>query len=139
MPLVDNARRWLRDRFAGDDGITVHPKVGLREVEANLANMTPAERQRNIQHVRAYASLYYQGRHNEFTPDDVVQTINRMDARAQRLDGVDRARQIVNEYGGPPSRQTVMDALDRSHQERLREHGKETPEVAPTPVKAARE
>lgn len=121
MPLLDEARRRIRDYFSYDEEISVRPSQALRDIEPNLGNMTATERTRAVEHIKAYSDLYYQGRHNERVPEDVSIRLRNLEHHAERLNTVDAARQIVKAYGGPPTRETVLDALDRSYKERHRE------------------
>jgi hypothetical protein len=118
MAILDDARRWLKDRFVTDEHITMAPKAALRQLETALADLSPGERQRNIEHLKYYADSYYLGRHRETVPREVLATFSELTREATRLNAVDRAREFVASYGGPPTRQTLADALERSARER---------------------
>lgn len=111
MPTLSDARRWFKDQFSHDEQISGSPKPIIREAEKRLDKMNSAERTRTITHLRAYADLYYQGRHNENVPTEVQTKFQQMQQRIDRLNSVDKARQIVQQYGGPPTKQTVLDSL----------------------------
>ena len=118
MAVLDDARRWVKDRFVTDEHITTTPKAALRQLETALPDLSPGERQRNIEHVRHYTDSYYLGRHREAVPREVLATFSELTREATRLNAVDRARELVASYGGPPTRQTLADSLERSARER---------------------
>lgn len=129
MPMLDEARRRIRDYFSHDEQITVRPAIAIQEIAANLSSMTAKERSRNVEHIKAYADLYYQGRHNENVPGDVREQLRFLERRTERLNTVDAARAIVEMYGGPPSRETVIESLERSEKERSRDRSVKAPEI----------
>jgi hypothetical protein len=118
MALLDDARRWIKDRFVTDEHITMTPKAAIRQLETALPELSAGERQRNIDHLKYYSQSYYQGRHQEPVPAEVNATFAQLEREAARLNLVDRAREVVANYGGPPTRQTIADALERSARER---------------------
>jgi hypothetical protein len=118
MAVIDDTRRWLKDQFVTDEHITMTPKKAIRQLETALPDLSPSERARNIDHLRNYADSYYLGRHREAVPREVTATFAQLSKEAARLDIVDRAREVVASYGGPPTRQTIADSLERSAQER---------------------
>ena len=118
MAVLDDVRRWIKDRFVTDEHVTMAPKAALRQLETALADLSPGERQRNIEHLRYYSDSYYLGRHREAVPREVLVTFSQLTREATRLNTVDRAREFVASYGGPPTRQTVADSLERSARER---------------------
>jgi hypothetical protein len=122
MSLLRDANRWLKDRFSHDDGITVTPKVSIRHAEKHLGQMNATERERTLKHLKAYSDLYYQGRHNESVPYEVRSKLQAMERRIERLNTVDQARKIVQQYGGPPTRQTVMDSITRTAKQQVEEY-----------------
>lgn len=125
--MLAETKRWIVDRFSQDEDITVHPKKSLAAVETDLARLSPAERNRLIEHVKAYADLYYQGRHNVAVPEDVRARLGALERRAVRLNTVDAASEIVAKYGGPPTRETVIESLERSQKEWLGKQVKQAP------------
>ena len=67
--------------------------------------------------------MYYQGRHDIDVPKEIRDSLQQLDKRAERLSVVDAARDVVIKYGGPPSRATIAESLERSAQERTKEQG----------------
>ena len=122
MAIADEIKRWTKDRFSQDENITTTPTKALRSVEENFSEFSSTERRRNIEHLKAYADLYYQGRHNTDVPKELRDSLQQLDKRAERLNAVDTAREVVAKFGGPPSPRTVEESLQRSLQERNREH-----------------
>jgi hypothetical protein len=118
MARADELKRWIKDRLSRDEDITVHPTKALQMVEQALPDLSATERQRNLDHVKAYADLYYQGRHDVEVPNEIRGIIDSLAKRAERLNVVDTAREIVVKLGGPPSRQTIQESLQRSGQAR---------------------
>jgi hypothetical protein len=130
MGMLDDARRWVTDRLSHDEYINGTPKEHMRTVDESLSQLSPNERLRNVAHVRAYSEYYYQGRHRESVPAEVRQQFAEMDRRIERLNAVDAARETLTGYGGPPSRDTVAESIDRSIKERQRESIKQAPTEA---------
>ncbi|HEX4772241.1 MAG TPA: hypothetical protein VH351_15500 [Bryobacteraceae bacterium] len=118
MAVLDDARRWIKDQFVTDEHVTMTPKAALRQLETALVDLSPGERQRNIEHLRHYADSYYLGRHRETVPREVLAAFSELTREATRLNAVDRARELVASYGGPPTRQTLADSLERSARQR---------------------
>jgi hypothetical protein len=118
MPLLDNMRRWIKDQREHDEQITIRPSKSLDVIEQNLLEMNAAERNRSVEHIKAYADLYYQGRHNEAVPVEIRERVHNLETRAIRLNTVDAAREVVAKYGGPPTEATVQESLERSYKER---------------------
>jgi hypothetical protein len=118
MAVIDDTRRWLKDQFVSDEHITITPKQAIRQLETALPDLSPSERARNIDHLKNYADSYYLGRHREAVPREVAATFAQLSKEAARLDVVDRAREVVASYDGPPTRQTIADSLERSAEER---------------------
>jgi hypothetical protein len=116
---LQDARRWLKDQSSYDEHITVSPKTSIREAEKHLSRMNGDERTRTLNHLKAYADLYYHGRHNENVPVEVRGRLQNLDRWVDRLNTVDRARQIVAQYGGPPTKQTFLDSLSRTYKQRV--------------------
>lgn len=129
MPFLQDTRRWIKDQFSHDEMITISPKKLLPDIENNLDKLTPKERTRMVQHIQAYSDLYYVGRHKETIPDEVREQLRTLERRTERLNTVDEARRILHQYGGPPTRTTVQDSLDRSYKERAKEFSFTTPPV----------
>jgi hypothetical protein len=94
MPTLSDARRWFKDQFSHDEQISGSPKPIIREAEKRLDKMNSAERTRTITHLRAYADLYYQGRHNENVPTEVQTKFQQMQQRIDRLNSVDKAGKL---------------------------------------------
>lgn len=118
MAISDELKRWAKDRLSHDEQISIHPTKAITAINDALTNLSSAERKKNIEHAKAYADLYYQGRHNMDVPKEVHQSIQQLERRAERLNVVDHARQVVAAYGGPPTKETVAASLERSAQER---------------------
>lgn len=131
MPLLDDARRWMKDRLTTDEMIHGTPKQHMAMLEDHLVNLTPAERLKEIDRLKAYTTYYYQGHHNESTPADFRQQMRTMDQRVERLNAVDAARETLQKYGGPPSRETIAESLDRSFREREKQAERKSEAIRP--------
>lgn len=118
MPLLDDVRRWTKDRFTSDEFIDGTPKEKLREAERALTQLSQAERLRTMEHIRAYATYYYEGHHRENIPADVRHELERLEKQAQRMNNVDQAREVLHRYGGAPTIHTIAESLERSQKER---------------------
>jgi hypothetical protein len=68
MARSDELKRWIKDRLSRDEDVTVHPAKALQLVEQAFPDLSATERQRNLDHLKAYADLYYQGRHDMEVP-----------------------------------------------------------------------
>jgi uncharacterized protein YdiU (UPF0061 family) len=121
MALVEEARRWVKDQFVQDENVNGRPQGKIRELSDALVHLTPAERKRNVEHLKAYVDYYYQGHHNEAVPAEIRQQLGRLDRQVERLNTVDQARQILQKYGGPPTKETVAESLERSARQREKE------------------
>lgn len=118
MPLFDDVRRWVKDRFTQDDLIDGSPKEKLREAERVLAQLSPAERTRTLEHAQAYATYYYEGHHRERVPPEVQRELTKVEKQVERMNAVDAARETLHRYGGAPTMHTIYESLDRSEKER---------------------
>jgi hypothetical protein len=129
MSFIDDTRRWLKDRLsAQDEYIDGTPREKIQTLKDALPGMSAAERVRNLEHVRAYTTNYHLSRHNEAVPRETVQELYQIQRTAEKLSAVDHARSVMDRYGGPPSLQTINDALERSQKER--ESQREAPREA---------
>jgi len=41
MAVLDDARRWVKDRFVADEHITMTPKAAIRQLETALPDLSP--------------------------------------------------------------------------------------------------
>ena len=121
MALVDHARRWVKDRMTQDENINGKPRDKIRNLSDAVHHMTPTERKRNLEHVNAYVEYYYQGHHKEAVPHEVRNELRSLNRQVERLNTVDQAREVLQKYGGPPTKETVADSLERSVRERAKE------------------
>jgi len=119
MALTDSAGRWVKDRLSDDPDIKETPEKSAKRLAGAIEKLSAEERQKNLQHLRAYSDLYYQGRHNMAVPKEMTEELKRLEERAQRLNTVDRARGVVQQFGGPPSEQSLNEALERSQAQRV--------------------
>ena len=115
---LEEVKRWAKDRLSHDEQISIHPSKAITSVNDVLVQLSASERKKNIENVKAYADLYYQGRHNMDVPKEVQQRIEQLEKRAERANVVDQARQTIAAYGGPPTKETIAASLERSRQER---------------------
>ncbi len=115
---LEEVKRWAKDRLSHDEQISIHPNKAISSVNDVLTQLSASERKKNIENVKAYADLYYQGRHNRDVPKEVQQRIDQLEKRAERAHVVDQARQVIAAYGGPPTKETIAASLERSQQER---------------------
>jgi hypothetical protein len=121
MGMLDSARRKMRDLTTTDENISGTPKEKIRELSAALSDLTPQERQRNLEHVKAYTDYYYVGHQRERVPTEIQQAVNSLHKESNRLAVVDQARDVLQKHGGPPTRETLIDSLERSGHQRERE------------------
>jgi hypothetical protein len=71
MPIFDDVRRWAKDKLSNDEYIDGTPKEKFQQLQGVLPQLSQGERTQNIEHVRAYATYYYEGRHNEAVPTEI--------------------------------------------------------------------
>lgn len=116
MAFLDDARRWVRDRFSSDEYINGTAKEHLANALASLPSMSHKERQHSIDHVTAYSEYYYR-HHGEVVPGDMRQQLSAAGKRVEQLNALDSAREVLKQYGGPPSKYTVSESLERSAKE----------------------
>jgi hypothetical protein len=121
MGMLDNARRWMNDRTTSDENIQGTPKEKIRELSEALPRLTAEERSRSLEHVKAYTDYYYAGHQREQVPPEIRQQVNAIHKEANRLAVVDQAREVLQKYGGPPTRETLVNSLERSSHQRERE------------------
>jgi hypothetical protein len=114
MGMLDSARRKMRDLTTTDENISGTPKEKIRELSAALSDLTPQERQRNLEHIKAYTDYYYVGHQREKVPAEIQQAVNSLHKESNRLAVVDQAREVLQKHGGPPTRETLIDSLERS-------------------------
>jgi len=129
MALTNSAGRWVKDRLSNDPDIKETPERGAKRLAEAIEQLSAEERQKNLQHLRAYSDLYYQGRHNMAVPKEMTEELKRLEERAQRLNTVDRARTVVQQFGGPPSEESLKEALERSQRQRA-----QAQQLRPLPV-----
>lgn len=121
MGLNDSMRRWMNDRRTQDEYIDGTPRSKIRDLAAVLPHIGPDERQSRLEHLRGYINYYYLGHQREAVPMYIGRAFNRMDREATRLSAVDQARAVLQKYGGPPTRLTLEESLERSATQRSKE------------------
>lgn len=120
MGLLADCRRSLSDQFMNEEENTGSPKPHLRKLEANLHTLTPTVRLTEIQFLRSYSEKYYKGFHSEATvPSEVAQTFRKLDRQAEKLNVLSAADEVIRRHGGPPTKDTIYEAIDRSEKERI--------------------
>lgn len=141
MPILDDVRRWVKDRTTRDEYIEGTPSEKIGQLYQNLSHMTPSERDKGVEHIKAYATYYYKGHHNEPIPKEQIQQLYSLERRAHQLNDVDAARETLHRYGGPPTSDTIRESLERSETERqrMRESINPPEPQRETQVEAARE
>jgi hypothetical protein len=73
MGLLDAARRKLNDWTTSDENVDGIPKDKIRDLRSALGQMTKEERERNVQHVKAYIDYYYVTHQGERNPKGLSQ------------------------------------------------------------------
>jgi hypothetical protein len=120
MPLLDSTRRWIRDRTTDDELIQGKPIDKIESLSRVIVHLASEERQKNLEHLKAYIDYYYQGHHREQVPPETKQAFNNLSKEVSRLNVVDQAREILQQYGGPPTKETIQNSLERSAQQMQR-------------------
>src|SRR5690349_14087355 len=101
MGMLDDARRKMRDWATSDENIQGSPKTKIKELSAALGNLTPQERERNVQHVKAYLDYYYITHQGEKKiPLEIQKDFRQMVEQSNRLTAVENARLVLQQYGG---------------------------------------
>jgi len=54
-------------------------------------------------------------------PPEVRHELRSLHRQVEKLNTVDQAREVLQKYGGPPTKETVADSLERSVRERTKE------------------
>ena len=122
MGMLDDARRKMKDWTTTDENIQGSPKTKIQDLSAALAQLTPQERQRNIEHVKAYLDYYYVTHQGEKKiPVEVHKEFSKMVEQSNRLTAVENARIVLQQYGGAPTRDTLHESLERSANQRAKE------------------
>lgn len=122
MGMLDDARRKMKDWTTSDENIQGSPKTKIKELSEALSQLTPQERQRNIEHIKAYLDYYYVAHQGEKKiPVEVHKEFSKMVEQSNRLTAVENARMVLQQYGGPPTRETIENSLERSANQRARE------------------
>jgi hypothetical protein len=122
MGMLDDARRKVKDWTTSDENIQGAPKAKIRELSSALGPMTPQERERNIQHVKAYLDYYYIVHQGEKKiPAEIQKDFRQMVEQSNRLTAVENARVVLQQYGGAPTRETLNESLERSAHQRAKE------------------
>ncbi len=114
MAATDDLKRWFKDQVSRDPDLAETPGTIAAKLAPVMDQLSSEERRNNLAHLRAYSDLYYQGRHNMAVPKEMTDQIRQLEQRAQRLETVDQAREIVQSFGGPPSERTIAESLERS-------------------------
>src|SRR4051794_17325978 len=114
MGMLDNARRKVKDWTTPDENIQGTPKEKVRELSAVLGQLTPQERERSVQHVKAYLDYYFVTHQGEKrVPAEMQKDFRQLVEQSNRLTAVDNARVVLQQYGGPPTRDTLNESLER--------------------------
>ena len=122
MGMLDDARRKVKDWTTSDENIQGSPKAKIKDLSEALPQLTPQERQRNIEHVKAYLDYYYVAHQGEKKiPLEVHKEFSKMVEQSNRLTAVENARVVLQQYGGAPSRETIENSLERSAHQRAKE------------------
>jgi hypothetical protein len=122
MGMLDSARRKVRDWTTSDENIQGSPKTKIKELSAALGNLTPQERERNVEHVKAYLDYYYITHQGEKKiPAEMQTAFQQLAEQSNRLTAVENARLVLQQYGGPPTRETIHESLERSAHQRAKE------------------
>src|SRR4051794_23239301 len=122
MGMLDDARRKMKDWTTLDEDIQGSPKTKIKEFSAALSQLTPQERQRNVEHVKAYLDYYYVAHQGEKKiPAEVHKEFSKIVEQLNRLTAVENARVVLLQYGGPPTRETIENSLERSASQRAKE------------------
>ena len=124
MAISDSLRRWWRDVRTRDENIQGTPEQQIRDLEKVFTKLTPDQQQREIDWRRKYANYYYLIHQGERTPQHIHQSFGRLTRAMQEQQLREDARRALHYYGGPPTRETLAESLERSQQEREREMGK---------------
>jgi hypothetical protein len=124
MTTYDKLRRWWRDVRTQDENIKGTPERQIRDLERVFTSLTPDQQQREIDWRRKYANYYYLIHQGERTPQQIHQAFGRLTRAMQDQQLREDARRALHYYGGPPTRETLAESLERSQQEREREMGK---------------
>lgn len=120
--------RWLHDEFfSHDEHNEGNPKGVMKELRNSMANLTPEERNKQLQHITSYVDYYYGGIHSMRTPHDVARETRQLGESIARLNTVDAARETLERLGGAPTRETIRDAVERSLNERSRDRQNSQP------------
>ena len=121
MGVFDGLRRRAKDAFAKDEQIT-RPITGVRDLEKAVLTLTPEIRKQEFDRNMDNAKAYYNGRHNEQIPVDVLERLHTLNRRIDRLNEVEAARERQMQRGGPPTKNTIAEAVHRSFVERSRQY-----------------
>jgi hypothetical protein len=121
MGVFDEMRRRAKDAFAKDEQIT-RPMTGIRDLEKTVLTLTPAIRQQEYDRVMDNAKTYHNGRHNEQIPVEVLGRLHALNRRIDRLNEVEAARDRQMKRGGPPTKNTIAEAVHKSFMERNKQY-----------------
>ena len=125
MGVIDYSRRWLKDQLTHDENIDGTPEEKIKFLTANLKGMTVQERRTQVEHLKAYVDYYYVGHQNEAVPPKTKEEMRQLERTAEKMNLLDMALKTLDKFGGPPTRETVLDAVERSYKERAKEHQKD--------------
>src|SRR3954447_15923819 len=131
MGFTEEARRWWRDQTTKDPDIKQggRPEVRVKELDQAFNQLSAVDRQDQLNWNKAYAEKYYlKHQRAEQVPVALVKSLERLTKETERLNRVERAEQVLEKYGGPPTRQTLEAAIERSMAARQRH------EVTPAPT-----
>ena len=111
--------RRIRDAMRRDDELRERPEKTLARLNEAVDKLTPADRSSQLEHLRAARDVYFIGRHNMQPPYEFRVALAALEKRVERLNTVERAREVLVRFGGPPTKETIQEALDRSASERM--------------------
>ena len=127
MGVFDELRRRLKDRTAQDEYRGGdRPTELIREMNEGVVAMNPEQRSKQMKVIEAAVGAYYNGRHNEQIPADVMSDVRKLHQRVDRLNHVTEQMNFLMANGGPPTIDTVKQAVHESFMERQREYTKAT-------------
>jgi hypothetical protein len=126
MGLIDRTRRAWKDLRAENEYVDGRPETRIKELQTVLAHLTPEQRAQRVEHVKNYATYYYEGHHRENVPASTSRDIAKLERESQRLDRVDKAREVLMKYGGAPTIEHLDRALERSVHQRANLYNTQT-------------
>src|SRR4051794_18226787 len=133
MGFTEEARRWWRDQTTKDPDIKEggRPEVRVKELDQAFNQLSAVDRQDQLNWNKAYAEKYYlKHQREEQVPVALVKSLERLTKEAERLNRVEHAEQVLEKYGGPPTRQTLEAAIERAPAARQRQESTPAPTLS---------